>query len=130
MTIDTLVAAKALEKAGMENGQAQAVATVIRDATAEQATKADLKDLRIATKADLEALQASTKAEMKALQATTKAEMKALQAATKAELNALGGSLRGELYKALWAFGLGIIGTITLVIGMAFSLALLLWPPG
>ena len=119
MTIDTLVAAKALEKAGMENGQAQAVATVIRDATAEQATKADLKDLRIATKADLKALQASTKAEMEALQATTKAE-----------LNALGGSLRGELYKALWAFGLGIIGTITLVIGMAFSLALLLWPPG
>lgn len=66
MTIDTLVAAKALEKAGMENDR----------------------------------------------------------------LNALGYNFRDELHKALWAFSLGIIGTITLVIGTVFCLALLLWPPG
>ena len=40
---DALTAAKALERAGMENGQAEAVATVIREATAGQATKATLK---------------------------------------------------------------------------------------
>lgn len=119
MTLDTLVAAKALERAGMENGQAEAVATVIRDATAEQATKADMEALRVATKADMEALRVATKA-----------DMDALRLATQADLNAVEGRLRGELYKALWAFGLGIIGTHAVVIGAAFSIALWLWPPG
>lgn len=81
----------------MEKGQAEAVATVIRDAMAEQATKADLEAMRLATQADL---------------------------------NALEGCLQGELYKALWAFGLGIIGSNAIVIGAAFSIALWLWPPG
>ncbi len=45
MTIDTLAAAKALERAGMANGQAEAVANVVRDATADLATKADLDAL-------------------------------------------------------------------------------------
>ena len=45
MTIDTLAAAKALERAGMANGQAEAVANVVRDATADLATKADLNAL-------------------------------------------------------------------------------------
>ena len=45
MTIDTLAAAKALERAGMENGHAEAVAVVVRDATADLATKADLSAL-------------------------------------------------------------------------------------
>ena len=80
----------------MEKGQAEAAATVIRDATAEQATKADLEAMRLATQADL---------------------------------NALEGRFRGELYKALWAFSLGIIGSNAIVIGAAFSIALWLWPP-
>ena len=45
MTIDTLAAAQALERAGMENGQAEAVAVVVRDATDDLATKADLNAL-------------------------------------------------------------------------------------
>ena len=45
MSIDTLAAAKALERAGMANGQAEAVANVVRDATADLATKADLDAL-------------------------------------------------------------------------------------
>ena len=45
MTIDALAAAKALERAGMENGHAEAVAVVVRDATAGLATKADLNAL-------------------------------------------------------------------------------------
>lgn len=45
MSIDTLAAAKALEMAGMANGQAEAVANVVRDATADLATKADLDAL-------------------------------------------------------------------------------------
>ena len=45
MTIDTLAAAKTLAEAGMENGQAEAVANVVRDATADLATKADLDAL-------------------------------------------------------------------------------------
>ena len=42
MTFDTLTAAKNLEAAGMENGQAEAVAKVVRDATADLVTRADL----------------------------------------------------------------------------------------
>lgn len=45
MTIDTLAAAQALERAGMANGQAAAVANVVRDATIDLATKADLDAL-------------------------------------------------------------------------------------
>ena len=45
MSIDTLAAAKALAMAGMANGQAEAVANVVRDATADLATKADLDAL-------------------------------------------------------------------------------------
>lgn len=130
MTLDTLVAAKALERAGMENGQAEAVATVIRDATAEQATKADMEALRVATKADMEALRVATKADLDAFKLSTKADLDAFKLSTKADLNAVEGRLRGELYKALWAFGLGIIGTHAVVIGAAFSIALWLWPPG
>ena len=46
-----------------------------------------------------------------------------------ADLNALEGRFRGELYKVLWAFSLGIIGSNAIVIGAAFSIALWLWPP-
>ena len=152
MALDTLVAAKALERAGMENGQAEAVATVIREATAEQATKADVEASRnatkadldafkVATKADLDAFKVATKADLGAFKAATKSDLDAFKAATKSDLDAMGlamradlkaveGSLQGQLYKALWAFGLGIIGTNAVVIGAAFSIALWLWPPG
>ena len=53
MTIDTLAAAKALERAGMENGYAEAVAVVVRDATADLATKADLNALESRLEAKL-----------------------------------------------------------------------------
>ena len=53
MTIDTLAAAKALERAGMENGHAEAVAVVVRDATADLATKADLNALESRLEAKL-----------------------------------------------------------------------------
>ena len=53
MTIDTLAAAKALERAGMENGHAEAVAVVVRDATADLATKADLGALESRLEAKL-----------------------------------------------------------------------------
>ena len=45
MTLDTLVAATALGRAGMGNGQAEAAAAGIRDAAAGQATKAGLTAL-------------------------------------------------------------------------------------
>ena len=53
MTIDTLAAAQALERAGMENGQAEAVAVVVRDATEDLATKADLNALESRLEAKL-----------------------------------------------------------------------------
>ena len=53
MTIDTLAAAQALERAGMENGHAEAVAVVVRDATDDLATKADLNALESRLEAKL-----------------------------------------------------------------------------
>ena len=60
-TFDTLSAARALEAAGIERKQAEAIAEGMRRAVSadrgELATKADLADLRAATRADLETLR-------------------------------------------------------------------------
>ena len=40
------------------------------------------------------------------------------------------GRLRGELYKALWVFGLGVITVNIAVVSAAVGVALWLWPPG
>ena len=64
MTIDALAAAKALERAGMENGHAEAVAVVVRDATADLATKADLNALEGRLDERLAALEGRVEAKL------------------------------------------------------------------
>ena len=112
MTIDTLAAAKALERAGMENGQAEAIANVVRDATADLATKADLNSL------------------LAGLEGRLNERLDAQEAKLGFALAAQEGRLRGELYKALWVFGLGVISVNIAVISAAVGVALWLWPPG
>ena len=54
-TFDTLRAARDMEAAGMERGQAEAVATAIRAGQGDLATKADMAILR----ADIDAVKAA-----------------------------------------------------------------------
>ena len=85
----------------MDNGQAEAVTNVIRDATADLATKADLNSA-----------------------------LAGLEGRLNERLDAQEGRLRGELYKALWVFGLGVITVNIAVVSAAVGVALWLWPPG
>ena len=108
MTFDTLATARALQRAGMENGQAEAVANAVRDATADLVTKADLDSA------------------LAGLEERLAAQGDKLFSA----LAAQEGRLRGELYKALWGFGLGIIGVNIAIVSAAVGVALWVWPPG
>ena len=64
MTINVLAAAKALERAGMENGHAEAIAIVVRGATADLATKADLNTLEDRLNEKLDSLEGRLEAKL------------------------------------------------------------------
>ena len=141
MTIDTLAAANALQRAGMENGQAQAVANIVRDATADLVTKADLDSAlagleeRLVAQGDklFSALAAQDHKLTSALAAQDQKLTSALAAQDQKLTSALAiqeSRLRSELYKALWGFGLGIIGVNIAVVSAAVGVALWIWPPG
>ena len=152
MTIDTLAAANALQRAGMENGQAQAVANIVRDATADLVTKADLDSAlagleeRLVAQGDklFSALAAQDHKLTSALAAQDQKLTSALAAQDQKLTSALAAQdqkltsalaiqesrLRSELYKALWGFGLGIIGVNIAVVSAAVGVALWIWPPG
>ena len=163
MTIDTLAAANALQRAGMENGQAQAVANIVRDATADLVTKADLDSAlagleeRLVAQGDklFSALAAQDQTLTSALAAQDQTLTSALAAQDQTLTSALAAQdqkltsalaaqdqkltsalaiqesrLRSELYKALWGFGLGIIGVNIAVVSAAVGVALWIWPPG
>ena len=152
MTFDTLAAARALQRAGMENGQAEAVTNIVRDATADLVTKADLNSAlagleeRLAAQGDKlfsamaaqeDKLTSAMAAQEDRLSSALAAQEDRLSSALAAQGDKLSsamaaqeGRLRGELYKALWAFGLGIITINIAVVSAAVGVALWLWPPG
>ena len=152
MTFDTLAAARALQRAGMENGQAEAVTNIVRDATADLVTKADLNSAlagleeRLAAQGDKlfsamvaqeDKLFSAMAAQEDKLSSAMAAQEDRLSSAMAAQgdkltsaMAAQEGRLRGELYKALWAFGLGIITINIAVVSAAVGVALWLWPPG
>ena len=96
----------------MDNGQAEVVTNVVRDATADLATKADLNSA------------------LAGLEGRLNERLDAREAKLGFALAAQEGRLRGELYKALWVFGLGVITVNIAVVGAAVGVALWLWPPG
>ena len=152
MTFDTLAAARALQRAGMENGQAEAITNIVRDATANLVTKADLNSAlagleeRLAAQGDKlfsamvaqeDKLFSAMAAQEDKLSSAMAAQEDRLSSAMAAQgdkltsaMAAQEGRLRGELYKALWAFGLGIITINIAVVSAAVGVALWLWPPG
>ena len=131
---DTLGTARELEATGIERGQAEAIAQAIGRDGERLATRDDIERLDAARKSDIERLEVrmaskedvarlesrsaskediarletrtASKEDLQRHEATTKAEFKRLEAliATKVD--------RGELYRALWIQGVGIVGIL------------------
>ena len=78
-TFDALEAARALESAGMERRQAEAIAEQLRFAAGADrgrlATKGDLDRVHLATKTDIDQLRTATKADFDQVRAETKAAL-------------------------------------------------------
>ena len=103
---DTYAAAKHLRNAGFDERQAEAAVSMVRDAVnadrGENATKADLAELRAAMKADLAELRSdlagfATKADLTELRSDLEAKIDALRMETKADRHREIGILRSEL---------------------------------
>ncbi len=161
----------------MDNGQAEAVTNVVRDATAGLATQADLNsalaglegrlndrldahdakldsalaahnerldahDAKLgsalaahnerldAHDAKLGSALAAHNERLDAHDAKLGSALAAHDAKLVSALAAQEGRLRGELYKALWVFGLGIITVNVAIVSAAVGIALWVWPPG
>lgn len=141
MTIDTLAAAKTLARAGMENGQAEAVANVVRDATADLATKADLDALesrlddRFAAMDDKLTANERSMAERFAINERVTAErltanergtadrIVAAETRLHAELKSGLAELRADFYKWMWVMGSSIVGILLTAITLSFGIA-------
>jgi hypothetical protein len=110
--LDTYELVKQLRAAGFTDEQAETLTMVLRKAQdvdlSHLATKDDVSALAVANKADIAALAATTKADIAALAATTKADIAALAAATKADL----AETKAEIFRAMFAQTLVIIGTV------------------
>ena len=123
LAFDTLKASKALQSAGFDDAQAEAVISTVGDAVGGNvSTKADLQELRAEMKADLQELRAETKADLQELRAETKADLQELRAEMKADLQELRADLQDfelrvmdkfeSLYKHLWAMSVGIVAAV------------------
>ena len=152
MTIDTLAAAKTLANAGMENGQAEAVANVVRDATEDLATKADLDalerrlddkfatmDERIAinervtgeriaanergTAERITANERGTAERIAINERVTGERIAATETRLQAELKSGLAELRADFYKWMWVMGASIVGILLTAITLSFSIA-------
>ncbi|MDE2874302.1 MAG: DUF1640 domain-containing protein [Gemmatimonadota bacterium] len=100
MGVDTLKAARALEKAGFESAQAEAMVAAFGGSVAGgAATREDLRDLRSASRDDNRALReeiAEVRTELKAEIAEVRTELKAEIAELRTELKAEIAELREE----------------------------------
>lgn len=94
-TFDTLDAMRRLENAGMDRAQAEATVETIREAQGEFATKSDLAALE----SRLHSALAGLRSDM--------------------------AELRGDLYRALWIQGAGIVAIIGAFIAIAAALRII-----
>ena len=122
---DTLEAARNLEATGIERAQAEAIARAIGPGGGESATRGAIARLeeRAATKDDVARLEerAATKDDVARLgeRAATKDDIARLEArsATKDDVARLEAQIatkadRGEIYRALWVQGAGIVAIL------------------
>ena len=73
--VDTLQAARQLEKAGFATPQAEAIVTIVAHAGTRLATKADIERLEASTKKDIEGLRTELTARMDTKIAEVRAEV-------------------------------------------------------
>lgn len=127
---DTLATARRLEAAGIATKQAEAIVFAIQESRDTAATKEDLDSNVAALSSDLAAntamlrseLEANTAALRSELEANTKAlrsDLAAMAADLRAEIQGVAaesraemGKLRGELFRALWIQGAGVVGIL------------------
>jgi hypothetical protein len=87
LKIDTLKFAQTLTAAGMDRGQAEAIARAISEAdTSDLATKADVAELKAATGQDIAELKAATGQDIAELKAVTRQDIADLRAELKADI--------------------------------------------
>ena len=119
MILDTLKLKTKLERAGMDNQAAIAIADALGNADFDQlATKADLKTAT----ADLQADIASVKADLQAHIASVKANLQAHIANVRTDIAALTvnlqtqiASVKTDLYRVLWIQWASIIATVAAI---------------
>ena len=127
---DSLATARKLEATGIATKQAEAIVFAIQESRDTAATKRDLdtnvallrSDLEASSallRSDLEASSAALRSDMEANTAALRSDMEANTAAlrseiaaTAADLRADMGKLRGELFRALWIQGAGVVGIV------------------
>ena len=127
---DSLATARKLEATGIATKQAEAIVFAIQESRDTAATKRDLDTNVAALRSDLEAntaalrsdLEARTEALRSSLETRTAALQSNLEASTaalrfeisavEANLRADMGKLRGQLFRALWIQGAGVVGIV------------------
>ena len=110
MAFDTLADVRNLEASGIAADQANAIVVAIRESR-EAATKADLEATATAWRSELKAMGSQLRAEFNAGLAGVRSEMIGLRADL-ADLRSDMGKLRGEIFRALWVQGAGVVGII------------------
>ncbi len=98
MGVDTLKAARALESAGFESAQAEALVAAFGGSVAGgAATREDLRDLRNASREDSRELRTELKEEIAELRIELKGEIAELRIELKGEIAELRTELKGEI---------------------------------
>ncbi len=115
-TFDTHAAVRALEEAGMDTPQAEAVTETVRTAVVQGvATKADIADLRTEVKTDIADLRTEVKADIADLRTEVKADIADLRTEVKADI----ADLRTDLEK----LRADLTWRMVLVVGALLALA-------
>ena len=116
---DTLATARRLEAAGIATKQAEAIVFAIQESRDTAATKEDLDSNVAALSSDLEANTASLRSDLAATKAAMRTDLAAMAADLRAEIQGVAaesraemGKLRGELFRALWIQGAGVVGIL------------------
>ena len=127
---DSLATARRLEAAGIATRQAEAIVVAIQESRDTAATKQDVATNVAALRSDFEANTAALRSDFEANTAALRSDFEASTAALRSDLAAMAadlraeiqgvaaesraemGKLRGELFRALWIQGAGVVGIL------------------
>ncbi len=115
-TFDTLAAARELQAAGIQAGQAEAIVTAIRQASGEHVTITDLRVELTRLRGHVGTSVTELRTELTELRAhidTSVTELRTELTELRAHIDTSIAALRGEIYRSLWLQGAAIVGTLT-----------------